>query len=357
VPAPLASPLSSDASLYSLHTGQLTVTYAPDVFGGVQRQVERAAALAEGERFQLEATYLTLAANVVAAAIEEASLRAQIAALEEVAALEREQVRLMQRQFELGEIARSNVTAQRGLLAQTEAALVPLRKRLALQRNLLTALAGRLPQDEVEEQFAFAEIQLPVELPVSLPSSLVRQRPDVRAAEARLHAASAEIGVATANMLPQLRLTADIGAVATSLLSGGAGFWMLAAGVTQPVFQGGALEHRKLAAEAAYDEAFARYRSTVVGAFRGVADALRALQFDAEALTTALDAKTLAEENLRSARRERAAGDISTLALLGAEQAYRQTIVALIQAQASRYADTAALFQALGGGWWNRAPR
>jgi len=342
-----------------LHTAQLSVSYAPDVFGGIRRQVESAEALAEAQRFQLEATYLTLTSNVVAAAVQEAALRAQVAATQEIVKLETEQVDLMRRQLELGAIAESNLIAQRAVLAQAQATLAPLGKQLAQQRNLLTALAGSLPGDEVEQQFSFDDLKLPQEIPVSLPSKLVEQRPDVRAAEAQLHAASAQIGVATANMLPQFSINANIGSVATtlgSLFTGGSGFWAVAGNVAQPIFQGGALLHRKRAAEAAYDQAAAQYRSTVIGAFQNVADALRALQFDAIALKASLDAKLLAEDSLGIARRQLELGDISYLALLSAEQAYQQSVIALVQAQANRYADTAALFQALGGGWWNRAP-
>ncbi len=357
---PLTSPLNSGASVFNLHTAQLTVGYAPDVFGGVRRQVESAQALAESQRFQLEAAYLTLTSNVVAAAVQEAALRAQIAATEEIVKLEDEQVGLMQKQLELGAIAESSLIAQRAALAQAQATLAPLRRQLAQQRNLLTALAGRFPADEVAERFTLADLRLPEELPVSLPSKLVAQRPDVRAAEAQLHAASAQVGVATANLLPQFNITANVGSVATtigSLFSSGTGFWALAGSVTQPLFQGGALVHRKRAAEAAYDEAAAQYRGSVIGAFQNVADALRALQYDAEALKAALDAKLLADDSLGIARRQLELGDISTLGLLVAEQAYQQSVIALVQAQASRYADTAALFQALGGGWWNRDAR
>jgi NodT family efflux transporter outer membrane factor (OMF) lipoprotein len=353
----LSSPLNSDASIFNLHTAQLSIAYAPDVFGGVRRQVESAAALAEAQRYELQATYVTLSSNVVAGAIQEAALRAQVAATEEIVKLETEQVGLMQRQLALGAIAESNVIAQRVVLAQAQATLAPLRKQLAQQRNLLTALAGRLPSDEIAERFEFARLELPVELPVSLPSRLVEQRPDVRAAEAQLHAASAQIGVATANMLPQFAITADVGSVATqmsSLFRAGGGFWSVAASATQPIFQGGTLLHRKRAAEAAYEQAAAQYRGTVIGALQNVADTLRALQLDAIALKAALDAKLLAEESLAIARRQLELGDISYFGLLTAQQAYQQTVLALVQAQANRYADTAALFQALGGGWWNR---
>ncbi len=356
----MSSPLNSGASVFSLHTAQLSVAYAPDVFGGVRRQVESAEALAESQRFLLEAASLSLSSNVVAAAIQEAALRAQIESTESIVKIEAEQAGLMQRQLELGAIVESNVIAQRTVLAQTRAALAPLKKQLAQQRDLLTALAGELPANEVAEKFELASLQLPAELPVSLPSKLVEQRPDVRAAEAQLHAAAAQVGVATANLLPQFTLNANMGSVAStlgSLFSSGTGFWSLAGSVTQPLFQGGALVHRKRAAEAAYDQAAAQYRATVIGAFQNVADSLRALQQDGEALQAALEAKSLAEDSLGIARKQVELGDISYLSLLNSEQAYQQALVALVQAQAGRYADTAALFQALGGGWWNAQPQ
>ncbi len=352
----LSSPLNSGANVFSLHTAQLSIAYAPDVFGGIRRQIESAQALAESQRFQLEAARLSLSSNVVAAAVQEAALRAQVEATEAIVKIESEQVGLMQKQLELGAIAESNVVAQRTVVAQTRATLAPLRKQLAQQRDLLTALAGELPANEISEKFELASLKLPGELPVSLPSKLVEQRPDVRAAEAQLHSAEAQVGVATANLLPQFTINANIGSVATtlgSLFTGGSGFWSLAGNVTQPIFEGGALIHRKRAAEAAYDQAAAQYRATVIGAFQNVADSLRALQQDGEALQAALEAKTLAEDSLGIARKQVEIGDISYLALLTSEQAYQQAVITLVQAQANRYADTAALFQALGGGWWN----
>jgi NodT family efflux transporter outer membrane factor (OMF) lipoprotein len=358
VSATPSSPLNSGASLFNLQTAQVNVAYVPDVLGGNRRQAETFLALADSQRFQLEATYLTLTSNVVAAAVQEAALRGQISATQRIVNLESEQLDMLKLQLELGAIAEANVVAQRAVLAQAQATLVPLQKQLAQQRNLLTALAGRFPSEEVAEAFDFSVLQLPTDLPVSLPSRLVEQRPDVRAAEAQLHAASAQIGVATANMLPQFVLTASAGGIATelsTLFASGNVFWSLAAGVAQPVFQGGTLLHRKRAAEAAYDQAAAQYRSTVITAFQNVADTLRALQFDAEALQATLAAERAAKESLDIAREQVRLGDISYLALLGAEQTYQQALLGLVQAQANRYADTVALFQALGGGWWNRA--
>ncbi|HEX7968286.1 MAG TPA: efflux transporter outer membrane subunit [Stellaceae bacterium] len=356
--AVLAPTLSSGIPIFNLYTAQVSVSYVPDVFGGTRRQVEALGAQAESQRFQLEATYLTLTSNVVAAAVQEASLRGQIAATQEIIDIESQLLALLRRQYALGQIAMADVLAQEAALAQTQQTLPPLQKQLAQQRDLLTALAGRLPSEEVGERFELSTLQLPQDLPVTLPSRLAEQRPDMRAAEANLHSASAQIGVAIANRLPNITLTASDGTTAAQLdrlFTPGTGFWSLAASLTQPIFEGGTLLHRQRAAEAAYDQAAAQYRSTVVTAFRNVADALRALQSDADALQAAVRAERAAADSLDIARRRVALGQTSYLSLLSAQQTYQTARINLVQAQASRYADTAALFQALGGGWWNRS--
>jgi NodT family efflux transporter outer membrane factor (OMF) lipoprotein len=343
--------------IFNYSTATLSVTYPIDVFGGERRQLESTEAQAEYQRFQLEAAYLTLTSNVVAAAIQESSLRAQIAATQDILDDESKQLDLLRQQFTLGGVAKSAVLQQETVLAQTRATLPPLQKQLAQARNRIAALAGRFPSQDTPQTFDLASLQLPVELPVSLPSQLVEQRPDVRASEAQLHEASAQIGVATANMLPQFTISGDVGSAALSvgsLFLPGSGVWSIAAGITQPIFHGGTLLHEKRAAEAGYDEAAAQYRSTVIGAFQNVADALRALQADAETLKAALAASRAAEDSLDLARGQFKLGAISYPALLDSQTAYQQTRIALVQAQANRFADTAALFQALGGGWWNR---
>lgn len=353
----LAPTLNSNATIFNLYTAQVTVSYAPDVFGGNRRQVESLRAQAEWQRFQLEATYLTLATNVVNAAVQEASLRAQIAALEEVIKGATELLELSHRQLDLGAIAMSDVQAQEAALAQTQAALPPLRKLLAQQRNLLTVLTGRFPADAPAERFDLDSIQLPLELPVSLPSQLVEQRPDVKAAEAQMHAASAQIGVAIANMLPQFSLAAGAGSISSSaaqLGAAGTAFWIAGASITQTLFAGGTLLHRKRAAEAALDLAAAQYRSMVLVAFQNVADTLRALEYDAETLQANARAERAAFRSLEFVKVQVRLGAASRVALLLAQQTYQQSVVSLAQARAARYADTAALFQALGGGWWNR---
>jgi NodT family efflux transporter outer membrane factor (OMF) lipoprotein len=354
----LSAASASGNPFYSLYTGQLAVTYAPDVFGGTRREVESLAATAEFQQFQLEAAYLTLTSNVAAAAVQEASLRGQIAATEEIIRIETEALAILQKQLTLGQVAGGDVAAVEATLAQAQATLPPLQKQLAVQRDLLTALIGSLPSQEPAEKFELASLQLPEELPVSLPSKLVDQRPDVRAAEAQLHAASAEIGVAIAAMLPQFTVTGNAGAASNTLSrffdTPGTAFWSIASNVAQTVFDAGTLLHKKRAADAAFDQAAEMYRSTVLSAFQNVADSLHALQSDAETLRAAYAAERAAFKSLEIGRAQLQLGAIGYLGLLTVENTYDTALLALVQAQAARYADTVALFQALGGGWWNR---
>ncbi len=355
--ATFSPPLSTSDTLFNLHTAQVTVGYVPDVFGGNRRQVESLEAQADVQRFQLEATYLTLTANVVAAAVQEAALRAQIAAARNIIDVNRKSLVILRHQFAAGAVAGLDVAAQEAALAQAQQALPPLQKQLEQTRDLLAALAGRFPGENFPETFELAALQLPLDLPVSLPSKLVEQRPDVRAAGAQLHSASAQIGVAVAAMVPQFAISAAKGGVATTfgqMFTGSNPFWLVAGSATQTLFAGGTLLHRKRAAEAAFDQAGAQYRSTVIAAFQNVADALYALQADAEALRAAVEAERAAKVTLDLVTMQLQVGNVNYLALLSAEQAYQQAAINLSQARAVRLGDTAALFQALGGGWWNR---
>jgi NodT family efflux transporter outer membrane factor (OMF) lipoprotein len=350
---------SSGSPYFTLHTAQAVVTYAPDVFGGTRREVESLAATAEFQRFQLEAAYLTLASNVVAAAVQEASLRGQIAATEEIINIQTGSLGILRKQFELGQVAGADVAAVEATLAQAQATLPPLQKQLAVQRDALTALIGRFPTQEPAEKFDLASLQLPQELPVSLPSKLVEQRPDIQSAEAQMHSASASIGVAIAARLPQFTLTGNAGTTANQInqlfITPGTAFWTLAGNVAQTVFDAGTLLHKQRAAEAAFDQAAEMYRSTVISAFQNVADSLHALQSDADTLKAAYAAERAAFRSLEIARRQLQLGAIGYLGLLTAQNTYQTALISLVQAQAARYADTAGLFQALGGGWWNRS--
>jgi NodT family efflux transporter outer membrane factor (OMF) lipoprotein len=349
---------SSGPPFFTLHTAQVVVSYAPDVFGGTRREVESLTATTEFQRFQLEAAYLTLTSNVVAAAVQEASLRGQIAATEEIIKIQTDSLGILQKQLALGQVAGADVAAVEATLAQAQATLPPLQKQLAVQRDLLTALIGRLPSQEPAEKFELAVLQLPQDLPVSLPSNLVEQRPDIQSAEAQLHAASAQIGVAVAARLPQFTLTGNAGTTANQIsqlfITPGTAFWTLAGNVAQTVFDAGNLLHKKRAADAAFDEAAEMYRSTVIAAFQNVADSLHAVLSDADTLKATYAAERAAFKSLEIVRRQLQLGAIGYLGLLTAENTYDTALLALAQAQAARYADTAALFQALGGGWWNR---
>jgi NodT family efflux transporter outer membrane factor (OMF) lipoprotein len=358
-PTAALSPASATGNpYYSLITPQLNVSFVPDVFGANQRAVESLEAQAENLRYQLEATYVTLTANVVTGALQEASLRGQIAATEETIKVESDLLVILRRQFDLGQVSGADVAAQEAALAQARLALPPLRKQLDQQRDALTALAGRFPSEDVAARFQLADLKLPPDLPVTLPSKLVEQRPDVRAAEESLHSASAQIGVAVAARLPQITLSANVGNSASTLsnmFTPGTNFWTLAGGVTGPIFTGGTLLHKQRAAEAAFDQAAAQYKSTVIAALQNVADTLHALQADADALSAAFASEQAAGRSLAIVRKQLELGQVAYLALLNAEQTYQQAKLALVQAQAARLTDTAGLFQALGGGWWNRA--
>jgi NodT family efflux transporter outer membrane factor (OMF) lipoprotein len=357
-PASLSSPLSSGDSIFSLITAQVMVSYTFDTFGLNRRTEESLQGLADSQRFQIEAAYLTLTSNVVLAAIQEASLRAQIDATNSLIEANSKMLDILRTQFDKGYANRSDVAAQEAALAQIQATLPPLRKALAIQRDLISALAGRLPADEPHETFRLAELRMPADLPVSLPAALVRQRPDVRAAEEQLHAASANIGVAVANMLPSLTLAANGGYTNTNIMNlftGPSIFWSLAGNATQTVFDGFNLLHTERAAAALYEQAAWNYRTTVVGAFQNVADSLRAIQNDADALKAARDFEKAAKISLDLAQQQMQTGNANVLLLLNAQVTYESAVLQLVVAQGNRVSDTAALYQALGGGWWNRA--
>lgn len=340
---------------FTVVTASLNVSYVPDVFGGTRRQIESSAAHADYQRFEAEATYLTLTSSLVIAAVQEAALRGQIQATEEILGIEGRELGLLSERFRVGVISQAGVLSQQALLDQTRATLPPLQKELAQARNQLAALAGQLPSPGLSATFDLDSLRLPQELPVSLPSRLVEQRPDVRAAEAQLHSASAQIGVATSNQLPQFSITGALGTTATGFATlPGTGVWSLAGSAAQSVFDAGTLLHRRRAAVAAYDQAAALYRGTVIRAFQNVANALRALQSDADTLAAEDAAERSAYASLELARHQFHAETTDSLTVLIAERAWQQARIGRVVAEGNRYADTAALFQALGGGWWRR---
>lgn len=351
------APGTTGSSLYTLYNTSVGVSYALDGFGKLRRQVESVAAQTQAQRYRYEAAYLSLTSNVVTAAVREASLRAQIAETQRIIALEREQLAIVKRQFDLGGVTQVALLALQSQVAQVEATLPPLQNALSQVRNQLAVLAGQAPSEPLPEEFDLSALHLPEELPLSLPSKLVAQRPDIKASEALLHAASAEVGVATANTLPQLTISGSYGTQATrpgDSFSAGSVVWNLAAGLTQPLFHGGQLRHEKRAAAAAYDQAVAQYKSSVLLAFQDVADTLRALHYDAATLQAQASAESAAAQSMNIASAQFSLGAIGYLSLLDAQRSYHQARIALVQTRAARIADSAALFQALGGGWWNR---
>ena len=355
--ATLAPVPANNASLYALITPSVSVSYTPDVFGLNKRTVESLAAQERATRYEMIATDITLSANVAAAAITEASLEDQIATTNELIGLNRQILSLLQYQKSKGYIGGADIAAQQTQLAQLEASLPPLIKQRDQQNNLLAVLTGRYPSQLPAEKFTLASLTLPSDLPLSLPSTLVAQRPDVLQAEENLHAASAEIGVAHANRLPNITLSANAGTNALAigqLLNPGTWFWNVGASLLAPIFDGGTKLHQERGARYAFQQSAEQYQSTVLTAFQNVADTLVALEQDANTFKSTKAAADAAKTSLDLSRLQYKDGYAAYLAVLNADQAYQQARLSLVQAEADRFTDTAALFQALGGGWWHR---
>jgi NodT family efflux transporter outer membrane factor (OMF) lipoprotein len=343
---------------FNLYNASVSVNYQLDVAGGARRELEALKAGVDFQRFQVEAAYLALTANVATTAFREASLREQIRATREISEAQDAQLDLAQKQFALGAISGSDLLGQRAQAAQTRATLPPLEKALGQTRNQLAVLLGKLPADAKLPDLDFGNFRLPRDLPISVPSELLQQRPDVRQAEAILRQTNARIGVAEALMFPQVTLSGSFGTAALSsgdLFNPGTQLWNIGANLLQPIFHAGQLAAQKRGAEAAYDQAFAQYQLAVLTAFQDVADVLLALEHDARTLKAQAEAEAASRESLEVTRQQLKFGAASYLALFNAQRQYSLAKAALVQAQATRYADTAALFQALGGGWWNRA--
>ena len=350
---------SSPANSFTLFNAGVNVSYTLDVFGGVRRQLEGLRAQIDYQQNQLRAAQLALTANIVTAVIREAQLREQIQALREVEKIQRAGLAIVERRFTLGAVTKTDVLNQRSALAATVAAIPPLERQRAQTRHLLALYAGKTPTEVDLAALDLTHLELPLDLPVSLPSELARQRPDILEAEAMLHVASAQVGVATASLYPNITLGGNYGYTAlqaSELFKPASAVWGLSAGLVQPIFHGAALSAARRAALAAFDQAAANYRQTVLTAFANVADALRALEFDAQALAAVADSYDQARAAAELAQRQFDSGAASYLSLLSAQQQYQQAAVQLVQARADRFADTAALFQSLGGGWWNAAP-
>lgn len=342
---------------FDLYYATARVSYDLDLFGGSRRELEALRAQVDYQRFAAEAASLMLAGNVVTSAIREASLREQIASAEEILRVEEQQLGITENRARLGAVPLSDVTAQRIELAQEQARLPALQLQLEQVRHRLNVLAGRPPDGPDLPEFHLADLELPEELPVSLPSDLARQRPDIRAVEALLHEASARVGVATANLYPKIRLSADGGslaAMAGSLFGGGTGFYLLVASAAQPLFHGGELKAKQRSALAAFEQAGAAYQEVVLHGFQNVADILRALEADARVLSATAEAAAQARAYYDVTLERYKAGGVSQLTVLDAQRQYRRATLDQTQAVADRYADSAALFQALGGGWWHQ---
>lgn len=349
---------SVPSSVFSLYNATVNVTYTLDLFGNARRQVEAASAQVDYQYYQLNGAYLSLTSNIVTTAIAVASLESQITATQQLIKENADQLEILKKQFNLGGVSQTDVLSQQTLLEQTRALLPPLEKSLAQTQHTLAILVGALPSQSQLPNINLDKLILPSQLPVSLPSALVRQRPDIQASEALLHQASAQVGVATSNLYPQITLSGDYGWSATApstLFHPVSNVWDFGGQLMQPIFRGGALRAQRRAAIAAYEQSYEQYRQTVLQAFKNVADALRALETDARELKAQKRAEIASRDTLVMTREQFKLGAVTFINVLNAEQQYQQTVIKRIQAQTARYSDTAALFQALGGGWWNGA--
>ena len=348
IPFPNPSP-------FTLLNGSVAVSYALDLFGANRRVIEGLQAERDYENWQLEGARLMLTGNVVSAAIRQAELRKQIELTKQLLAVEQRESAITVERNRAGGASDEDVENRKTTVAQTQATIPPLEAQLDAVNHQLAVLMGKSPAEAQIPDLSLDAMHLPQELPLSLPSALVRQRPDIRASEALLHQASANVGVATANLYPQIELSGSGGGIGTSFVAGG-DIWNAAMSLAQPIYNGGALRAEKRKAEAAYQEANSVYRQTVLEAFGQVADTLSAIEHDAETLKARSEAAAEAAASYRIAQGRYQAGGISELTLLEAERQQLQTALDLTSAAAARYADSATLFQALGGGWWNTAP-
>jgi NodT family efflux transporter outer membrane factor (OMF) lipoprotein len=355
--SPAVSGGTAPNSIFNLFTLSASVSYALDVFGGERRAVEGLGAQADYQRALFDAAYITLTGNVVNTMVARAGYLDQIKATDEIISLERDQLKLTEAQAEAGLIPYANLLSLQSQLAAVEATLPPLRQKLSQADHLLAVLTGRSPGEWTAPEVRLADFTLPGDLPYTLPSELVRRRPDILAAEAQLHSASAEIGVATAAMFPSFTLNGSYGVGSNTpgnLLRSSNGFWNLGANVTAPLFRGGSLWYGRKAAIDAYQAAAANYRQTVLVSFAQVADTLRGLEHDADLVLAQSAALTASEEARRLIQANYEAGTASYVQVLIANSQYQQAKINYLQARAQRYQDSVALFVALGGGWWNK---
>lgn len=346
------------SNIFNVYNASVSVSYTLDMFGSARRGIEALRAQVDYEGYELVAAYLTLTSNIVTTAITAASLEAQIKATQDIIQSQQMILDILRKQYELGGVSGANVFTQETQVAAARATLPPLEQSLAQARHTLAVLVGSEPEMLTLPTLSLDKLTLPRQLPVSLPSSWVRQRPDIQASEALLHAATAQVGVATANLFPQITLTGGVGwqaAMPSLLFRNSTEMWNAGGSLLQPIFTGGSLRAKRRAAIAGVDIAAAQYRQTVLLAFQNVSDTLRALTNDANELKAQKNAEIAARRSLRVTAQQVRLGGVNYIALLTAEQQYQQAVIGRIQAEAARYADTAALFQALGGGWWHVA--
>ena len=343
-------------AIFNLYNVNVNVSYTLDVFGALRRQIEAVRAQMDYEQYELVAAYLTLTSNIVTTSIAAASYHAQIDATQDIIKSLQRELTIMQRQLKLGGVSGNDVLTQASQVAATQAQLPRLQQGLVQAQHSLAVLVGSLPADFVMPVIQLRDLRLPSVIPMSFPSELVRQRPDVQAAEALMHAASAQVGVATANLYPQITITGAWGWEALqphNLFKNMSNLWNGTGTLLQPIFEGGTLRAQRRAAIAAYQASYAQYQQTILQAFQNVADTIRALQHDAETFKFEKDNEIAARKSLEIDQRLYKLGGVNYTTLLVAEKQYQQAVIDRVQAQASRYNDTAALFQALGGGWWN----
>jgi NodT family efflux transporter outer membrane factor (OMF) lipoprotein len=351
-----AQGIRQPGSIFNLYDIGPNLSYTLDVFGGISRQVEQQKALAQFQDFQLDATYLTLTGNAVTQAIQIASTRAQIKAVEQIIADDERNLKSVREELAVREATKIDLASAQTQLENDRTLLPPIRQQLSVAKHALAVLLGKTPAEYKSPEFDLAEFTLPGELPVSLPSELVHQRPDVLAAEAQLHAASAAVGVATAQLYPNFTLSASFTQEALTtgpLFAGISSLWSIAANMTTPIFHGGTLEAQKRGAEDAFKVGLANYQQTVLTSFAQVADALQALAHDAELVNDEKRALLSAQSSAELTRASYDAGNTSELQLLDSERQLQQARLGYIRSVAQRYQDTTQLFIAMGGGWWD----
>jgi NodT family efflux transporter outer membrane factor (OMF) lipoprotein len=351
---PNVAPLPSSFNLFQVGP---TASYTPDLFGQTHRRIEQQVALAEYQSDQLDAAYLTLTGNTVSQALQLAAVRSQLKALNDILAIDRQNVEFVRKQRLTGTVPDSDVIVAESQLATDETLKPGLEQQMSVTKHALAVLIGRAPGDWSPPDFDLVAFRLPHHLPVSIPSQLVHQRPDIQAAEAQLHAASAQIGIATAQLYPSITLSAGVSASSlngSNLFSPAGLVWSIAAGLAQPIFDGGMREAERRAALAGFKESAADYQQTVLQAFGQVADILQALTHDTNLLAAQSQALSMASEAVRLQRISYGSGGSGIIGLLDAQRQYQQAKLGYVRAEAQRYQDTVQLLVAMGGGWWDQ---